>query len=248
VALSASTTAVLQELNSAIEIRFYRSLDLASVAASEQAFAGRVEQLLAAFERRGGGKIKVTRYRFQPNSGVEHAAEADGIKPFNLDKGDACFLGLAVVGRGTKESLARLLPEWEPALEFDLARAIARAAEAGLQAQPLAVAPRTDAVALEEVRRAIPNLDSVSLEAGTRLLREAAASEFARAAQELEARLRQAEQNLVQAQSNHSEAEEQAALKQLQQVQAEQADKLKQIAARSQAQIQALTRLKADGH
>ena len=149
--------------------------------------------------------------------------------------GLACFLaGLAAGALWVERGVSR--------------RAEQAAAQAGPQALPLAVAPPTDGLALEEVRRAIPNLDSVSLEAGTRLLREAAVSEFGRAAQEMEARLRQARQNLLQAQSNHAEAQEQAALKQLQQVQAEQADKLKQIAARSQAQIQALTRLKAAGH
>ena len=168
--------------------------------------------------------------------------------------GLACFLaGLAAgalwvergVSRRAEQAAAQAGPQAQPPA---LPPQTAAAAQAGPQAQPLAVAPPTDGLALEEVRRAIPNLDSVSLEAGTRLLREAAVSEFGRAAQEMEARLRQARQNLLQAQSNHAEAQEQAALKQLQQVQAEQADKLKQIAARSQAQIQALTRLKAAGH
>ena len=53
-----------------------------------------------------------------------NAAAADGIRPFNLDKGDACFLGLTVACGERKESLAQLEPEWEPALPFDLARAI----------------------------------------------------------------------------------------------------------------------------
>jgi len=228
-----------------MELRFYCSLDAATVPASTPAFVQRVEQLLSQFEREAGGKLKVARHDFQPNSGVEKAAAADGIKPFNIEKGDACFLGIAVVGKQHKESLDRLDPEWEPALEFDLARAIERTAQAERQPEPVVVAPRNGPPPIEDIKRIIPNIDSVSLEEGTRLLRQAALNEFARAAQEMQTRIQQAQLNLLKAQTNSSDAEQQAAMKQLQQLQAEQTDKLQQIAARSQAQIQALKRLKA---
>ncbi len=244
-ALSAPTAAVLQHLGVPVEIRFYCSLDAATVPPSMPAFVERVGQLLSQFERDAGGKLKVARHNFQPNSGVERAAVADGLKPFNLDKGDACFLGIAVVGKEHKECLERLAPEWEPALEFDLARAIARTAQAEAQPEPVVVAPRSGPPPIEEVKRVIPNLETVSLAEGTRLLGQAALSEFTRVARETQTRIQQAQQHLLQAQTNQSEAEQQAALKQLRQLQAEQTDQLQQIAARSQAQIQALKRLKA---
>jgi uncharacterized phage infection (PIP) family protein YhgE len=244
-ALSAPTVAVLKHLEAPLEIRFYSSLGAATVPASMPAFVERVEQLLAQFEREAGGKLKLARLDFRLNSGVEKAAVADGIKPFNLEKGEACFLGIAVVGKQHKEGLERLAPEWEPALEFDLARAIARTAEAEVQPLAVVVAPHTGPPPLEEVKRLIPNLEAVSLEEGTRLLRQAALGDCARVVQETQTRIQQAQQNLLQAQTNRSEAEQQAALKQLRQLQAEQTDKLQQIAARSQAQIQTLRRLKA---
>jgi hypothetical protein len=55
----------------------------------------------------------------------------------------------------------------------------------------------------------------------------------------------QAEERLAQAQLAGTEAERQAARARFQRVQAEQTKKLKEIAARSQAQIQALEQLKA---
>ena len=243
-ALSAPTTEVLKHLAVPLEIRFYCSLDPATVPPSMPAFVDRVEQLLSQFEREAGGKLKVVRHNFQPDSSGDKAAVADGLRPFNLEKGEACFLGIAVAGKRHRETLDQLAPEWEPALEFDLARAIARTARAEVQAVPPIAAPPGGPAPLEEVKRLIPNVDAVSLEEGTRLLSQAALSAFTRASQETQARIQQAQQNLLQAQTNHSDAEEQAALRRLRQLQAEQTQQLQQIAARAKAQIQALRGLK----
>jgi hypothetical protein len=239
---------VLKHLAAPLELRFYSCLDAGRMPPSTPAFVERVEQLLSQFERDAGGKLRVARRDFKPNTGIEKAAVADGIKPFNRERGGACFLGIAVVGKHHTESLERLAPEWEPALEFDLARAIARAAQAEAPPPPVVVAPRSGPPPIEEVKRLIPNLETISLEEGTRLLRQATLSEFTRAAQETQVRIQQAQQNLLLAQTNRSEAEQQAALKQLRELQAEQTDKLQQIAARSQARIQALGALKAAAH
>ena len=122
--LSAATKAVLQHLGSPVEIRFYSLLDPATVDNSGREFSGRVDQLLSQYEQEAGGKIKVVRVNSFSTASA-NAAMADGIRSFNIDKGDACYLGIAVVHGGQKESLASLAPEWEPALEFDLSRAIA---------------------------------------------------------------------------------------------------------------------------
>jgi hypothetical protein len=244
-ALSAPTAAVLKHLAVPLEIRFYCSLDPATLPPSMPAFAQRVEQLLSQFEREAGGKLTLVRPDFRSDSRPEKAAVADGIKPFNLDKGDACFLGITVAGKERRESLERLDPEWEQALEFDLARAIARTAQAEVHPLPVVAAPGGGPSPIEEVKRLIPKLDAVPLEEGTRLLRQAALSEFARVTQETQTRIRQAQESLLQAQTNGSDAEQQAALNQLRQLQAEQTDNLQQIAARSKAEIQALRRLKA---
>ncbi len=102
--------------------------------------------------------------------------------------------------------------------------------------------------AAEEVKRTIPNLASVSMEEGTRILRRAALEDFKATVAAMEIQIAKARQSLSQAQSGGSEAEQQAAVKQLQQVQSEQTEKLKQIAARSAAQIEALRQLKETAH
>ena len=239
-ALSGATKAVLQHLDSPVEIRFYSMLDASSVPDSVQAFAGRVDQLLAQYEQAAGGRVRVVRCKFLSNASA-NAAEGDGIKAFNNDKGDPCFLGIAVVCGGQKESLPQLAPEWEQALEPDVTRAITRAAEARPGAQPLA---RADTASLDAVKRAIPNLDAVSLEAGTQILRNASLVQFQQAAEEMQARVKEAEQRFIQAQGDQSEAAQQAAAEELRKIQAEGTRKLQQIAQDSHAQIAALQQLK----
>jgi hypothetical protein len=240
VALSGATRAVLQHLDSPVEIRFYSMLDASSVPESVQAFAGRVDQLLAQYEQVAGDQVKVIRCNSSSRVSA-NAAQADGITAFNNDKGDACFLGIAVVCGGQKESLSQLAPEWEQALEPDVTRAIARAVEARPGAQPLA---RTDTASLNAVRKAIPNLDAVSLEEGTKVLRDASLAQFEQAAEEMQAQVKDAEQRFIQAQGNQSEAAQQAAAEQLKKIQAEGTRKLQQIALNSHAQIAALQQLK----
>jgi hypothetical protein len=105
-----------------------------------------------------------------------------------------------------------------------------------------------DPVALETVKRSIPDVNAASLEAGKRILREAAVTEFEQAVLDLQARQKKAEQDFIQAQNNKSDEQQRAATKKLQELQAEQMEKLKQIAADSQAQIDAFEQLKAAPH
>jgi hypothetical protein len=242
--LSGATKAVLQRLSSPIEIRFYSLLDHATVDNSGREFSGRVDQLLSRYEQEAGGKIKVVRVNSFSTASA-NAAMADGIRSFNIDKGDACYLGIAVVHGGQKESLASLAPEWEPALEFDLSRVIAGVGANPSDAQPAAP---VDGATLDAVRQAIPNLDSVSVEEGSRTLRGAALARLAQASQDIQARVKQAEDHYLQAQNSPSEADKDAALKELQQVQQEQARKLTEIALEARAQQGALQQLKAAGH
>ena len=247
--LSDATLTALQKLDSVLEIRFYSVLDPASVTDSVMAFASRVDQLLSAYQQAAGGKINLTRFdsrsKLNPN-----AARADGVQAFNLDKGEACYLGVALAFKGRRETLPYLSPEWEQAVEPDLTRAIIRLVEAPPRpATAAALAPlEVNTNAVKEVKALIPNLGTVSVEEGTRILREAALKEFTSVAKEMETQVKEAEQRVTQAQNGGSDADQQAARKHLEQVQTEQTEKLKQIAARSQAQIDALQQLKSAPH
>jgi len=241
--LSEGTKSILRRLESPVEIRFYSLLSQENVSASLRAFAERADKLLAAFEQAAEGRISVARHSTLSDAEIK-AAASDGILPFNLDKGDACFLGLTVVQGGQKESLRQLLPEWEQALESDLSRAIERVISTRAAAQEVLPPSATELAATGELQRKLPNLISMTLEEGTRILRDAALKEFEAAATEGEAQLQAAQERFAQTQNSQSEAERQAAREQFMQLQAAQREKLKGIAARLQAQISALERLK----
>jgi hypothetical protein len=244
-ALSESSKAVLSRLASPVEIRFYSVLDPARSADSLRGFAGRVEQLLAVFQREANGKLTVTHSNSQAYANLK-AAQGDGIKPFDEDKGEPSYLGIAVINKEQKTSLPQLSPEWEAALEYDIARAILSTIniDAPVSAS-LAMAPKVDSNSMEEIKRLIPNVESVSLTEATSILREASFKEFAAAANQFQTQLSEAQERLKAAQNGGSEADQQAAIKDLQHVQTEQAARLKEIAAKSQAQVDALKQLKA---
>lgn len=245
--LSDSTRAALGRLESPLEIRFYALLDPATVPDSVTAFAGRVGQLLSAYQQEAGGKIKTTSVTSQSNPNA-NAALADGITVFNLDKGAACYLGIALALSGRKETLAHLSPEWEQALEPDLTRAIIRLVDVPRFITVPTAVSQINTAAVQEVRALIPDLAAVSVQAGKQILQDAAYKEFAAAAKEMETQVQAAEERVTQAKNGGTDAERQAALQHLQQVQAEQNEKLKAIAARSKAQIDTFQQLKAAPH
>ena len=101
-----------------------------------------------------------------------------------------------------------------------------------------------DSTVVAEVKTLIPDPGSVSLEEGTQILRAKALAEFAATTKSLETEIQEADQRFLQAQSAHSETAQQAARKELEQIRARQAEKLKQIASRLQDQIAALEQMK----
>ncbi|MBC8095514.1 MAG: Gldg family protein [Akkermansiaceae bacterium] len=243
--LSESTRSVLKNLKAPVEVRFYSLLDATSVSDSVREFSGRVDQLLSGYERESGGKISIVRHDPLNAINAAKSASADGIRPFNIDQGDACFFGIAVIQNQHKESLPQLSSEWESALEADLTRAIARVSDA---AATVASSPtssgKPDRAVLDQVKQLFPNLETLSLEDGKRRLRESALKEFTAAAQEMEVQIKDARQRLGTAQASQSEAQQKAAAQELQQLQTAQSEKLKEIAARSLAQVEALESLK----
>ena len=241
--LSDRTLAVLHRLRSPVEIRFYSLLGESDSSDPMQAFAGRVDELLRDYKQQSDGKIKLTRVDSRSDENLE-AAAADGITAFNLDQAEPWLLGLSVAQDDQKESLPRLSPEWEQALEADLTRAILRVSGAQSLAAQAEAAALAGSGAVEEVKRAIPDLDSVSLEEGKQMLRDQSLKEAKAEITAMQAELTQARQRLSEAEAAKSEAGKVAAMKQVQQIQAAQAAKLMEVSAVLKAQVTALERLK----
>lgn len=102
----------------------------------------------------------------------------------------------------------------------------------------------TDPAVIEQVKKTVPDFVSISLDDGEQALRISALKEFADATVETDAQIKAAQQQLQDAQKNGSAADQQAAMKHVQDTQATAAEKLKQIAANLQVQIEALKSLK----
>jgi len=243
--LSDQTVDLLRQLNSPVELRFYSVLPPGSAPEPLQDFSRRVEHLLSELQSANDSQIHVIRNVSTSEAGAD-AAAADGIRAFNLDKGDACFLGITVAGAGSKETLAQLQPEWEPALPFDLARAILHvaavpAAAVARQGQNPPIPPETT----NEILRLISDVKGTSLEDGIGILRQATVDKFSAAGAEMEKQIQAAQQQLSDAQNGRSEAEQQAAMKHLQQVQLEQPEKIKALAAQLKVQISVFEQMKA---
>ncbi|MDD5139178.1 MAG: Gldg family protein [Verrucomicrobiales bacterium] len=240
--LSASTKKMLGQLESPVTIRYYSLLPAGSADETLQAFAGRVAQLLNAVQTAGGGKVQLTSFDAPASA---DAASADGIQAFNLDKGDACFLGLAIASGNNKEAFARLQPEWEPALEYDLARAIQRVAAVAAPAKPPPEVARPSPGTIATINRLIPDVNAVTAEQAGQIFHSEYLKQCGEVGAEAEARIKAAQQQLAGAQAGGSEADIQAARKNVLEVQLAQGEKLKDLAAQLQIQLAVFQRMKS---
>jgi hypothetical protein len=150
------------------------------------------------------------------------------------------FLGIAV----TVFWFTSTRPPARSVASTEVAYPVAASDRAHGPATPVPPPPVVDSAALDSVKHSIPNLQSTSLEEGTRILRAAALTEFLQTVEELQARQKKVEQNFSDGQINRSEEQQRTATKQLQELRAEQVEKLKQIAAKSRAEIKTLEQLK----
>jgi hypothetical protein len=244
--LSDTTKNLLGQLQKSVTLRYYSLLPAGSADESLQAFAGRVAQLLNAVQAAGGDKIQLSRIDGPVETNIT-AATADGIQPFNLDKGDACFLGIIVASGNNKESLARLQPEWEPALESDLDRAILRVATAAVPApaKPAPEVAKPSQETIATINRLIPDVNSVSVEQANQIFNAEFLKQCGVVGAKMEAEVNAAQQKVVEAKNKGSAADLEAAQKNLMQVQLAQGQKYKDLAAQLQTQIAVFQQMKA---
>ncbi|MFO1514591.1 MAG: Gldg family protein [Verrucomicrobiota bacterium] len=249
VVLSDSTKTILQRLDSPVDIKFYSPSVPATLPESLAAYLVRVQRLLSAYEQAGAGNIRVIQSDPALESLAKTTAGAEGVLPFAGNNGEICYLGITVAKAGRKETIPQLSPDWEAALESDVSRAIARVnssvatpatpdAQAGMSPTPM------DPMISEELLRTIPDLESRSFDDAAKILRESALVEFTAAVRTMQGKVQETQKQLAESPGNKSEADQQAAMKQLQQVQAEETKKLDEITARLQARIKVLERLK----
>jgi hypothetical protein len=241
--LSGDTLDLLRHLNSPVQLQFYSVLPPGSTPQSIQDFSLRVEYLLSEFQNANPAKIQVVT-NISPSNANADAAAASGLRPFNRENGGVCFLGITVACGGQTESLAQLQPAWERALPYDLARAILRVIAEAPPPVIVKSVPVTPAMT-NELLRLIPDIHATSLEDADRIFRQDFVDQCTKAGAEMEAQINTAAREAARAQTGGSAAELETARKHLLQVQLEQADKLKEIAAHLQLQMAAFQQMKA---
>ena len=242
--LSDATKNLLGHLQTPVTIHYYALLPAGSTDESLSAFAGRVTQLLDTMQIASGGKIQLASLTAPAETNAT-AATGDGLQPFNLNKGDACFLGLAISSGKNHETFAQLQPEWEGALEYDLARAIQRVAVVTAPSQPAPEPAKPSSEIVATVNRLIPDASAVSVEQADQIFH----AEFIKRCQEVgaesETELHVAQQKAVDVQASGSPAEQAAAQKNLMQVQLAQGEKFKSLASDLQTQLTIFQQMKA---
>ena len=242
--LSDSTKNLLGQLAAPVTIRYYSILPMGSTDQMLQTFSARVTQLLQEVQAAGNGKIQLTTIDAPAETNAV-AASADGIRAFNLEKGDACFLGLDIASGKNKETFDRLQPEWEPALEFDLARAILRVTAAAAPAKTAPVIAKPNQETIATINRLIPDASTVSVEQADQIFHAEFLRQCGEVGSEMETEVKAAQDKVAQAQNSGSASDLETARKNLLQVQLAQGDKYKALAARLQLQLAAFQQLKA---
>jgi hypothetical protein len=240
--LSQPSKALVTHLDQPVQIRFYSLLDPGSESGL-RSFSDRVERLLFAYSQNSMGKVT---FVAQTNANA-NTALAEGIRGFNLNKGEGCYLGIALSCAGKKEILPQLSPDWEPALEADVSRAIQRVSEAAAGVKSSVSPVREDRALTEEIQSEIPNFASLSLEEAIRAVRENSVKAFTETVSKMNELVQEATTDYVKAQKQGTAADQQEALKKLQAAQAAETEMLKQVAAESQLRIEAVKKIKASG-
>ncbi len=125
--LSDGTKSILKRLDTPVEIRFYANDTSEFMTPAEQAYALRVEELLAEYQKASGGTVKVKKLNPEPATDAEDSAILDGLqRGMSQMTGSEIYLGIAVSCVDETEVLPFLPARPETLLEYDLTRAIAR--------------------------------------------------------------------------------------------------------------------------
>src|SRR5258706_464874 len=125
--LSEGTRSVLGKLEAPVKIRLYFSQG-AEVPLPIKAYGRRVEDMLAEFRQAGRGKVLLEKLDPQPDSEAEDSATLEGVEAQVTQSGDRFYLGASISYADQKIALPALALDREPLLEYDLTRAVARAA------------------------------------------------------------------------------------------------------------------------
>lgn len=128
--LSAGTRELLATLPRDITLKFYRTRNADNLPAAFKQYAQRIGDLLAEYEQRSKGRLRLEVIDPAPDSDEEEWALRYGIAPQALDplgEGPALYLGLVALSGSRQVSIPFIAPGAEPQLEYQISRLLADA-------------------------------------------------------------------------------------------------------------------------
>jgi hypothetical protein len=239
--LSDSTREALAALKQPVELHYYALFD-GSPSDTQKQLETDAGALLELFAEIGGRNVQLSRATEWTDDATRQAS-ADGIRPQGLTEGHPFYLGVVVKQSERSEAVPQITGAWLAALEFDLARAIARVANPPVAPKPAEEAGQAEA-AVASVNRLFPDPAAVSFEAGRQQLREASLKEFEAGVAKMQKDVTAVEARLRAAEAESSEPDRLQALADLQQLKARHETELRNIARRAQAEQEAWAALK----
>ena len=124
--ISEGTKTILEGLDKPIELDFFYSDEATKGLVALRNYARRVEELLRAYERESGGKLKLHVVDPEPFSEEEDRAAELGLQAVPLNQGgDKVYFGLAATNAdGRTQSIPFFALDQEEFLEFELSRLV----------------------------------------------------------------------------------------------------------------------------
>ena len=124
--ISEGTKTILEGLDKPIELDFFYSDEATKGLVALRNYARRVEELLRAYERESGGKLKLHVVDPEPFSEEEDRAAELGLQAVPLNQGgDKVYFGLAATnGDGRTQSIPFFALDQEEFLEYELSRLV----------------------------------------------------------------------------------------------------------------------------
>lgn len=123
--LSDGTRALLGKLEEPVTLQLYASRGTAGLPTQYKNFADRVEEMLRAYVRASGGKLKLEVVAPAPDTTEEEKAQAAGLQAQQVPgSGEPFYLGLVAVQAEQQKSIPAFSPQREELLEYDVSSLI----------------------------------------------------------------------------------------------------------------------------
>lgn len=123
--LSDGTVNILKDLDTKVNIRYYRTEDKELLPEPVEVYIRRVEDVLNEYRKRSDGMVEVELLDPEPDSDEEVAALQDGINRNTLNLVESFYNGLVIQSLDQKVVLPTLNPQEETLLEYELSRGVA---------------------------------------------------------------------------------------------------------------------------